>query len=99
MLDFSKLAEAITGLIGGAGSVAETPASALEMLQSAGIDPAALTGLSQDQVLDVLASHGIDPATLMDGQLQDLVAGLGLNEGISGTIASLWGASDGGTQE
>jgi hypothetical protein len=99
MFDFSKIAETITGLVGGAGSAAEVPANALEMLQSAGIDPSALAGLSQDQILEVLSSHGLDPAILMDGQVQDILAGLGLNEGIAGTLAGLWGGEGGGGRE
>lgn len=83
MLDFTRVTEAISSLIGGAvSSTGQGPSGpVLEMLQNAGLDPEALIGLSEGEITQLLAEHGLDPALLLNGQLDELLSQLGGADG------------------
>jgi len=93
MLDFSRLTETISDFVGSiAGPAAETPANLLDLLNNAGLDPSALTGMAPEEIVSLLAEHGIDPSALAEGQLDELLANAGLEgflpEGLFGSGGS-----------
>lgn len=76
MLDISRITETVATLF--SGSQQQSPlnsASIAELLSNAGIDPALLDGLSQEEIVALLQQHGIDPSAIDVGQLADLVHG------------------------
>lgn len=89
MLDFARLGDVITGLVGGSASEAAGSAGDLNaLMQSAGLDPSALAGLGPDQVIEMLAAHGIDTQAIDPGQITALLQEFGLNESTFGSAAS-----------
>jgi len=85
MLDFSRIGEMVSGLLGGAlqGSAANVDvAGILETLQNAGIDPSSLAGLDHTQILELLQQHGVDASMLENLDVASLVQGLGQGEGL-----------------
>jgi hypothetical protein len=72
---FEKLSQAFGG-----GQLSELAGQALQagsitdLLANAGIDPALLDGLNQEELMGLLANAGIDPAALTEGQLGELAA-------------------------
>lgn len=74
MFDFDRITQQITGLITGQTSEA---VSVDGLLSSAGLDPQDLAGLGIDEALTALSEAGIDVSSLTDGQLAELLSGLG----------------------
>jgi hypothetical protein len=93
MLDFARLTETISDFVSSfAGSAQEGPASLLDLISNAGLDPSALTGMSQDEILTLLSEHGIDPSALAEGQLDEFLA----NAGLDGVLPEdFFGSGDG----
>lgn len=86
MFDFGKLTETIGGLI--SGSRHDTPVEGsgiAELLSNAGIDPAQLAGLDQNQIFELLQQYGIDPTALDVGQISELLH----NGTVGGNLAEL----------
>jgi hypothetical protein len=95
MFDFSRITDAISGLVGALGSEAGAQASNLtDMLQTAGVDPGMLAGLSETEIASLLGSYGIDISQFAEGELGQLVQGLGLPEGAD-QLSSLWNSLGG----
>jgi len=85
MFDFGKITEALGGLF--SNSQAQVPSDVggiMELMSNAGIDPALLDGLSQDEILGLLQQHGIDTNLLDPGQLTELMQG-----NISGSLGEM----------
>jgi uncharacterized protein YidB (DUF937 family) len=85
MFDFGKITEALGGLF--SNSQAQVPSDVggiMELMSNAGIDPALLDGLSQDEILGLLQQHGIDTNLLDPGQLSELMQG-----NISGSLGEM----------
>lgn len=99
MLDFSRLAETVTGLLGGAGAASQADAGGvLDVLAEAGITPAMLEGLDQNGILDLLAQYGIDPSQLAESQITELLGQFGGFEQAQAMLESFsW--SDGAGRE
>jgi len=93
MFDLTRLTASMAGIFGG-GSVAETLGSTApglqDLLQNAGLDPSALAGLTPAAATDLLAEYGIDPSTLLDGQLEQALAQIGVEGQVPDIIAGLW---------
>lgn len=90
MLDLSRIAEQFAALIGQEpASGIETPASLLDALQNAGVDPGALQGLGENRIFGLLAGYGIDPSQFAIADVQELLNGLGENEHHVGQAASV----------
>lgn len=90
MLDFSRITEVVTDLIGGAASTAgESGGPLADLIASTGLDPAMLDGLGATEVLDLLAQNGIDVGQLAPDQIQELLGGLGVDASISALATQL----------
>jgi len=84
MFDFSQFGEAITSLIGSPQGSGQTHSADLhDLLQQAGLDQSALSGLSESRIKEFLADHGINPAQIMPGQLDQFLADLGVSENLT----------------
>ena len=86
MFDFSKITETIGGLL--SGNQQKSPldvAGITDLLANAGIDPALLDGLSQDEVFSLLQQHGIDPSQLDVSQISELLQ----NANLDGNLAEM----------
>lgn len=89
MFDFGKITDALGGLF--SNSPAQVPSDVggiTELLANAGIDPALLDGLSQDEILGLLQQHGIDTSLLDPNQLTELMQGN--LSGSLGEMAQSW---------
>jgi len=99
MFDFSKITDAIGGLVSGGQQQSPLDASGIaELLNNAGIDPAMLAGLNQEENLNLLQQYGIDPGQFdlsQLGQLGDLVQGGQVGERLT-QMAQDWLRSRGG---
>lgn len=82
MFDFSRLTETITDLVGSFTSQSEQGTSVLDALQSAGLDPSVLTGLSEAEIANLLEGIGVDPAQIAEGQIGELLASVGLDSNL-----------------
>ncbi len=91
MFDLSKAIEFIGTGLGGTSAMAHQGPNLADLLGSAGIDPALLSGLSESDILSVLSEHGIDPAAIAGGQLDELLANLPQAGGLADELASLQG--------
>lgn len=86
MFDFSKITETISGLL--PGNLQQLPmdgAGITELLANAGVAPALLDGLSQDEAFALLQQHGIDPSLLDLGQLSEVLQ----NANVSGNLTDM----------
>ncbi len=85
MFDFGKITEALGGLF--SNSQAQVPSDVggiMELISNAGIDPALLDGLNQDEILGLLQQHGIDTSLLDPSQLTELMQG-----NVSGSLGEM----------
>lgn len=95
MFDFGKITDAIGGLLSSQSQANPAEAGGLgDLLAQAGIDPALLDGLSQEEILGLLQQHGIDLGHLDPAQLGELFQGSNIAGNIS-QMASEWLASRG----
>jgi hypothetical protein len=84
MFDFSRLSEMIGTATTNYLSGGQEPAQLLsELLESAGLDPSALAGLSESEISALLAEHGIDVSPLLEGGLQQALADLGIGNEVT----------------
>lgn len=84
MFDFPRLSELIGAAATNYLSGGQEPAQQLsELLQSAGLDPSVLAGLSESEISALLAEHGIDVSPLLEGGLQQVLAGLGIGDEVT----------------
>lgn len=90
MFDFSRLTDTISGLVGSLGSQSDAAQTLPDLLQNVGLDPSILSGLSETEIGSLLASYGIDISQFAEGELTQFVEGLGLSEGASSQLSSLW---------
>lgn len=89
MFDLGKITDAIGGLLSGQTQAAQTEGGGIaELLASAGIDPALLDGLSQEEIIALLQQYGIDPGLIDPAQLGELFQ----NNDIAGNLTQM--ASD-----
>lgn len=93
MFDFSRLTDTLSDLAGQvlSGNSASSATDLTGLLENAGIDPSALTGLSETEILTFLGEHGIDPSQLGEGQLAELLGQFGLNEHVASLASSVFG--------
>lgn len=79
MFDFSRAFDIVSAALGGTTAAAEAGAAddALATLTRAGIDPAMLEGLTQNEIVQLLGQHGLDPAALAGDRLAELAAQFG----------------------
>lgn len=76
MFDFGKITDALGGLLTGQSQSNPAEAAGIaDLLAQAGIDPALLDGLSQEEILGLLQQHGIDLGHLDPAQLGELLQG------------------------
>ncbi len=86
MFDFNKITETIGGLLSGNQQHSQLDAAGTtELLANAGIDPALLDGLSQDEIFSLLQRHGIDPSQLDLSPISELLQ----NANVGGNLAEL----------
>lgn len=81
MLDFSKMTDFLTEMAGNVqqGASAE-PQGLLDLLGSAGLDPSALTDLSEGEITTLLGEHGIDVSQFAPEELTNVLGNLGLGD-------------------
>ncbi len=90
MFDLSKITETIGGLISGAQQQSPVEVGSIaDLLNTAGIDPAMLDGLNQDEILNLLQQYGIDPSQLDVSQLSELLQSTGVGNGLV-EMATSW---------
>ncbi len=89
MFDLGKLTETIGGLFSGGAGPAELEGGLVQLLSNAGIDPALLDGLNQEEIMNLLSQHGIDPGTLDLSQISNLVQENGLGGNLA-EVAQSW---------
>ncbi len=89
MFDLARIGDLVGGLFGGVQETL-TGAGLPELLERAGIDPSALAGLDQAQIVDLLAQHGVDVSLLENLDLTALTEQFG-QEGGADAIANLIG--------
>ena len=93
MFDLSRLGETLSGFL---GSVAQAPAEAAnltDVLQSVGLDPSVIAGLSETEIGSLLAGYGIDVSQFDPAEITQLAENLGWPPG-GDAVNALWG--DGG---
>lgn len=93
MFDFSRLTDTISEIAGQVlpGNTPYPATDLVALLENAGIDPSALTGLSENEILTFLSEHGIDPSQLGEGQLAKLLSNFGLDEHVASLASSVFG--------
>lgn len=81
MLDFSRVTDFLAEMAGNVlqGASAE-PQGLIEMLANAGLDPSALTGLSEGEIMTLLSDHGIDLSQFAPEELTNFVSSVGLDD-------------------
>ena len=90
MFDFGKITDAIGGLLSnGQSQLPEGAGGIAQILQNAGVDPALLDGLNQEEVLAFLQQQGIDTSAIDPGQIMQLLQHSGVT-GNLGEIAQAW---------
>jgi hypothetical protein len=92
MLEFSRLTATLAGMFGGAGAAQAAdagPFDVAQILETAGLDPAALQGLSPDAALQLLQDYGIDPAAL-GGDADQILASFGIENPAAQFLTGLW---------
>jgi hypothetical protein len=95
MFDFGKITDAIGGLLSGQSQANPAQTGGItDLLAQAGIDPALLDGLSQEEIIGLLQQHGIDLGHLDPAQLSELFQGTDIAGNLS-QMASDWLASRG----
>lgn len=94
MFDFGRIGDVVGGLLGGVAQETVASAGLAELLERTGIDPAALAGLDQAQVVEFLAQHGVDASVLDNLDLGALSQQFAQGDGIQ-TIADLIGRATG----
>ena len=96
MFDFSKITETISGLLSGNQHQSPLEASGIaDVLANAGISPALLDGLSQDEIFVLLQQRGIDPSQLDASQISEILQNANLSGNLS-DVAHSWLRSRGG---
>jgi hypothetical protein len=81
MFDFPRLTELIGAAATDFMSGGQEPVQQLsELLQSAGLDPSVLAGLTESEISALLADHGIDVSPLLEGDFQQALADLGISD-------------------
>ncbi len=83
MIDFGRLTDTIGGFLSGNAQQAVEATGLAEMLANAGLDPALLDGLSQDEILSLLQQYGIDPSVIDPNQLSEMLQGTGIGGGLA----------------
>lgn len=90
MFDFSKITDAIGGLLSnGQNQLPEGAAGITQMLEQAGVDPALLNGLNQEEIFALLQQYGIDPSLIDPAQISELLQGSDI-AGSLGEMAQSW---------
>lgn len=74
MFDLSKAVEFLEAGFGGTRAMAHQAPSLVDLLNSAGVDLALLSGLSETDIQAVLSEHGFDTTAIAGGQLDELLA-------------------------
>lgn len=84
MLDFSRLSDFFAEMAGNVlqGASAD-PQRLTDMLANTGLDPSALAGLSEGEIMQLLIEHGIDLAQVAPDELTNLLSGLEPADGAS----------------
>lgn len=96
MFDLSRIGEALSGLASSITSAGGEQADLMSALQNAGLDPSVLSGLSEPEVTALLESFGIDATQFAEGQIGEILQGLGFDAAQAGDIISApWGDSFG----
>jgi hypothetical protein len=82
MLDFSRVTDFLTEMAGNVlqGTSAD-PQGLTELLANAGLDPSALAGLSEGEIMTLLSDHGIDLSQFAPEELTNFMNSLGLGDG------------------
>lgn len=90
MFDLNKFTESIGGLLSGNHQQSMPDATGVtDLLANAGIDPALLDGLSQEEIFALLQKHGVDPGLLDASQISELLQNANLGGNLS-EMARLW---------
>lgn len=80
MFDFPRLSDLIGNVAAEYLSGGQEPAQQLpELLSGVGLDPSALAGLSENEIVTLLTENGIDVSQVLEGGLPQVLAGLGLD--------------------
>jgi hypothetical protein len=90
MFDIGRIGEFVGSLMGGQQQEQATIGGIAEILERAGVDPSALAGHDQTQILEFLAQQGVDTSLLEGLDLTALGEQLGQGEGMS-ALADLIG--------
>jgi hypothetical protein len=97
VINFDEISGHAEGLLGAAeGLTGLVPEQLQGVLQSAGIEPAALLDMPFDQVTQLLADNGVDVANLDQAQVMEVVQQLagveqgGIAESVSGWLGNLF---------
>lgn len=78
MLDFSKFTDFLSDLAGQSlAGGAEGQTGLLDLMQAAGLDPSALTGLNENEIMTLLSEHGIDVSQFAHGEIAQVLSDLG----------------------
>lgn len=82
MLDFSRVTDFFTEMAGNVlqGASAE-PQGIMDLLANAGLDPSALAGLTEGEIMTLLNEHGIDLSQFAPEELTNFVSNLELGNG------------------
>ncbi len=79
MFDFAKLTDFVTGMAHSVlteGAPGAAQQQLIDVLESSGLDPNALTGLNPEEIATLLSEHGLDPSQFLPAELQEMASGL-----------------------
>lgn len=92
MFDFSRISEAVGGMLGQASGLPDTSLEGVKStIAEAGLDVSLLQGLAPDQILELLGQHGIDISAFAPEQISSLVNSLDLGTLTEGPVGELLG--------